>query len=369
MDTTLQVGSSVTNYVGDRGQVIRTEDLMYMEAFAENKDKLLVGLWVSYKHYRSSSKNTMVSKGSKFGSRNKVANSGLQWNRVLCFADLSSPGTGFAILFEDQASAARALKHCMGSAFVGTMFYIVEPRCTRQKYQFGPLVIVRSDVPLIPVQCPTRPGRDLSTLMKKVSFNSAIPTGQQRYFCINECTNLELDMFQIVDTGTCSGTACDRALCLKKDQACGCFHTHFALGNHVGEFDLAFPSPLGKEIHADNTVVIEKHRSLRTTRLFFDDFRSFCNQYNIEDHFVTVRRKVVSCVEYVNNHGGWTVVGWFRQGEVADASDEGAEKVDNERVIVHISLLVPTRPEVARDQEYRSLLVDKEAPAVNQEQE
>ena len=233
VDTTLQVGSCVKNYVGDRGEVISWRDLQKTKKAVGWALCLLETLQIIKQEYN----------GVQRGKVWKQKQSCQQWTPmegVLCFADLSSPG------FEDQTSAARALKHCMGSAFVGTMFYMVEPRCTRQKYQFGPLVIVRSDVPHIPVGYPSGSGNYLSNLMKNISFSSAIPTGQQPYFCINECTDLELDMLQIVDTGTCSGKACDRALCLKKDQACGCFHTHFALGNHVGEFNLAFPSPLGK---------------------------------------------------------------------------------------------------------------------------
>ena len=129
-------------------------------------------------------------------------------------------------------------------------------------------------------------------------------------------------MFRLVSSGNCNGILCDSAQTLGQTQFCGCFHSHRSYGNHVGEFDVSLAHPFGREIHAEPLVYIDMHRSLHTSKLFFNDFRGFCGRYNESEQYAKVREKVVGCVNYINqNGGGWTVVGWFHKGEVADVQE------------------------------------------------
>ena len=43
-------------------------------------------------------------------------------------------------------------------------------------------------------------------------------------------------------------------------------------------------------------------------------------------------------VQYINEHGGWKIVGWCRRGEIAA---EGNEKVENDDVLVSIEGIEP----------------------------
>lgn len=72
------------------------------------------------------------------------------------------------------------------------------------------------------------------------------------------------------------------------------------------------------------------------------------------------RKKIKKMVEYVNNNGKWTVVGWFRKGEIVDAStNDVGLKFENTTSVLHVSLLVPSKSDVASktDETYRAMLI------------
>ncbi len=76
--------------------------------------------------------------------------------------------------------------------------------------------------------------------------------------------------------------------------------------------------------------------------MFFRDPLGFSQltEKEQENQQGAIRTVVENVQNYVNAHGGWTIVGWFRQGEV---SDEATNKnVTSMNQILHISLLTPT---------------------------
>lgn len=340
----LQVRGDVRNFIPGNVRVATVEEVMYGEETWPQKGSVLVAICISMKHV-SSSNNANVSRGSRFNPQRSKQQKipGSAWQRMFVFADLSSPGQCFVMLFDgNHAAGSKAFKHSLGGSIVGTPFYIVEGSCTRDKKQFGPLPLVHTQCPLVPIRYPNTAEGNVASLAKTLRLHATVPAGDQRYFVMNGYKYLQLDMFRLVCNGTCNGLACDRAQKLGAGHKCGCFHVNLSNGGHVGEFDVCFANPLGMEIHAEEFIRVDGHRSLHTTKLFFKDFRGFCSGYNDEDHFLQVREGVQQCVDYVNQRGGWTIVCWFRQGEVADMSEEGAERIENDTVTVHISLLTPT---------------------------
>lgn len=64
-------------------------------------------------------------------------------------------------------------------------------------------------------------------------------------------------------------------------------------------------------------------------------------------------------MEYVNNHGGFTVVGWYRRGEIKDiSSEEIVHHVDSSEVGYKIISLYPTRMNLINMTEWNSLKFD-----------
>jgi hypothetical protein len=66
----------------------------------------------------------------------------------------------------------------------------------------------------------------------------------------------------------------------------------------------------------------------------------------LDEQVLNIREKIKAMVEMINSNGGWTMVGWFRKGEVKDVSSTD-QKIDNDTVTPHISCLVPTRKDYA----------------------
>ena len=62
-------------------------------------------------------------------------------------------------------------------------------------------------------------------------------------------------------------------------------------------------------------------------------------------------------VDHVNEHGGWTIVGWFLQGEVADSANE-KEKVASVEITPHVSFLIPTISDVVTTYEFKALQIN-----------
>ena len=96
-----------------------------------------------------------------------------------------------------------------------------------------------------------------------------------------------------------------------------------------------------ENFHDGETGVGEEYfdnfRSHRTTKLFLADEETMA--YMEEGMSVTRLRKTINyLVDYVNNHFGWTVVGWVRTGTVSDMSNE--RKMWQMRMCNHIWFLL-----------------------------
>ena len=365
----LQANGSVKRFLGGSvtsANVTTIQDLMQAEGFVPHKGTIMAAMCLSMKHYSTSNSNSSFTHGAKFGGKRQKVTT--EWNRLYVFADLSSPGHCFVLLFSDKQEAAHFFRFCQGIPIVGTAFYIIEGYCSDRKHQLGPLPIVEHDAAssVVPIKLPQGPAVNVGKLLPSVKFTNPVAPGDQMYFCFNNCKDLLLDMFTIQSGGCCGGFACDRAACLKdRNHYCGCFHTHQTSGLQVGECKISLPCPLEDGSQSEKTLYVSKHRSWRTSNLFFKDFRGFCVRYSEDEQFVHVRNKVAQCAEYIRTQGGgWTVVGWFRQGEVADASEDGGDRIANHRIQVHISLLIPTDLDVLKSEEYKKLLVDYAPPAV-----
>ena len=64
--------------------------------------------------------------------------------------------------------------------------------------------------------------------------------------------------------------------------------------------------------------------------------------------------------EYVNDHGGWTIIGWFPKGEVKDKPTDDATNASMETNI-HVSYLLPTNSAIRDldDEEFKNLQISE----------
>ena len=110
--------------------------------------------------------------------------------------------------------------------------------------------------------------------------------------------------------------------------------------------------------------------SLRLGRLFFVDLDGLSGkQTTIIDRLLGVTEAAVATmVTHVNDHGGWRVCGWHRQGMRTERGT--GEEILNARTKGHITLLEPTNPDIINTEDFKALQVptpvDERVPAVPQ---
>ena len=175
-----------------------------------------------------------------------------------------------------------------------------------------------------------------------------------KYFSIHG-EKIELDRFRLMyDDVSCSGRFCDRCLPQKPDRNCGCWDTGRHTSPMVGEWTLSF--------EIENRSVPDM-RSLRTTELFFEDFANFSTLDNcvISAYTMPIRELIKEMVNHVNHNGGWTIIGWFKNGDRRDASSD--EMVATHEATIHVSLLIPSSVTIRQGQDaiFESKQIAREA--------
>ena len=312
--------------------------------------KVIKGILLSIKHSSGSKAGQKVYANSMFhvssssiaAKRQRIAQTA-SYDRMMVFGDVMDPPRCFAIVTYSSSESSNYFKHCQHSIAIGQLFYIVEPDKS-DKVLSSNMPIISSRKSMIPLKH-SAPDLPITESLPVCRMTVPKEPGEQLFFIVHRAI-VSLSRFEIMlGTVSCTGYTCDRSKPLDKNVACGCI---FTSGRNpiVGEYTLTMPVPsLISERRKED---IQRCRSLRTTQLFFKNLPSYGEQtaQAIEERFQDVREKVKKMVEYVNNKGGWTVVGWFKKGEVSDSSNQ-AEKVESLTCTLHISLLIPTSASIA----------------------
>ena len=307
----------------------------------------------------SNSNTGKVTSSSNFGSNKRAKTSSTTtYNRYFLVADLESPPHCAAVLPRSTEEAARLLSIVNGGPFVGVPFCCAEPHPTTQTLgDFLPVL-----------QLPRSPFLPLTSIephLESTENMMAMPRniGETNYFILTDKL-ISLHCINACPEQTCLGIQCDRQ---KGKAGCSCQHST----NHtssVYEFDIEFPVPLSV-YHADpdddpnvrNTTTVVGFRSLRTTKLFFKNYETYCSRHTTRDqecNRIRIREMFDDMVDFINISGGWTVVGWFMMGSVIDAATNSTDKIQNNEITIHISYLYPTdADELCKTDEYSHYLI------------
>ena len=105
-------------------------------------------------------------------------------------------------------------------------------------------------------------------------------------------------------------------------------------------------------------------RSLSTTKVIIDRFEQ--TDLVHANHTRGLRIALCAINAYVNANGGWTCIGWYKKGKVADQSDSGegreGTRITNLVQNLHITVLRPTNLALVNTQAYRDLMYDQTIP-------
>lgn len=178
--------------------------------------------------------------------------------------------------------------------------------------------------------------------------------GEYRYF-LRVGVPIHLGRIKQAEEPSCTGVQCDRQ---KQRGGCTCLQTN-STHNLVYSMDVILPVPA--KLETDQLQVVQGFRSLRTTRIWFldlDDYAARIEADQDNENRYDHRTKINNMVTYINDHHGWTILGWYKLGELTDAADGINEKAENFVITMHISYLYPSNADVEHSEEFNKLKIN-----------
>ena len=285
----------------------------------------------------SAGQNNASTYQSYYKKNKKDLSSTSQYYRLFLFRDLISPDGKVVYIVEgkhmnDNLWARYPLLHDNGVLTIGTYIGVINPMPINQWFC--------NEIPII--EC-----RGGCFVMKppgsvtSINIDMGVVKNTTRAFVLN---NVNVDLSSMdVHTTKCSGLFCDRQRAVevgRGNRACGCYSMQTRIGNIVLVHQVNV-SKGDKDI-----VTMDDFSSLQFSSLYLkDDFTSTI-RFNLLDYttsYFTLQKDADDVVEYINTNGGFTVIGWYKRGEINDVSnDDSQNEVESSEIGYHIVYIFPT---------------------------
>jgi len=336
--------------------IIRIVDCLNNYNDGDFENTALVGLLLSVSHISNSETGRVSTTSARNFYSGAGANSRVRmtrtsdskaYDRILFFADLNSRTNGqcFAVICNFTRDSKKFFLPSLATQEgVGNIFVIEEPKLIENMLGRGTSMPILEHHP--------RGGIAIGGLYREIVPQISLiapPENETLYFAQHH-KPIKISMARL-DTECCSGTFCDRALVQRNvTQKCACFHTSSNRSAHVIEMTVRISCPDQFPGVTKGHIMIHQHRSWRTSKLFVpDDQWINCNTQDMDQN-LRLRTCIKTIVDFVNGHGGWTIVGWCRTGEVRDAAQENAARTADNTLAAatsktHISYLYPSEME------------------------
>ena len=314
---------------------------------SNREDRFLVAMLLRVKASESNSTVSLLPTptSSRVGEnylnnqRLKRRKTNASYRRIFFFLDLLTQGKCFVIFEEDQGDENNYWRdmNARSSSRVGDIFLITEPHRIESEIN-GHLSVVRTEREFIPIEMPATMHSFMPTIPDRDTFIG--------YFLKER----QIVLHNIISCDTrCAGTFCDRLY--PRVSPCGCYQ-RTNNQSHVLKQDIEFNGGLG------GTECLVTCSSLRFSELLFSSALPFntSNNTNIIPKLPQLRVALRLLVTYVNQNGGWTISGWFRQGTVREAGTE--ELVFNDTLGIRISYIQPTDHTILANEGFKALQLD-----------
>ena len=179
-----------------------------------------------------------------------------------------------------------------------------------------------------------------------------LKTGSMPFSFILNNTRVSLTSFNLVKS-LCNGVYCDRRQKSNEGKHCACYVT----GTQRGTPAITLRVSLRVQMNDKHTETIE-WTSYELLKWMLKG--NVTNDIRVDDMPLSrkMRSSLIKMFSYINNHGGFTVVGWAVQGEQADRSNPGEETVHSDHVTCHIAKLRPSDTSDEFDQVLKALRFD-----------
>ena len=234
-----------------------------------------------------------------------------------------------------------------GTFTIGTFFRILAPLPVEDNMS-GDIPLVKTQLPIIIMKPPQT--------ISHVPINFTIQGNNALAFVYNDVF-LELNRTTPVQT-TCGGYMCDRQRVSDWNgvRGCGCFDMSNYRSNLAFEHHIHFETPSGK-------ISYPHFSSTKFTLLYMNGYIpgsvkvSALRMSSNSDVFFDLEDSIEGVIDYVNNNGGWTTIGWYKRGVITDktlvtsgvttnANNDSSEQVDAGQLTYHVIELLPTDREI-----------------------
>lgn len=271
--------------------------------------------------------------------RNKKKNesTNYQYYRLFLFRDISSSSGQVVYMVEGKAMNDKLWSKNpeireTGVVTIGTYIDILSPLPITAMF-FNDTPILESYGGCIVLK--------ILSVVKAVTIDHGIKKNTTRSFVMNSI------LIEVLDTSVhetnCAGSFCDRQHAIevcRSSRACGCF----AMQSMVSNIVLMHSIECTK--NGDKILYMDQFSSLQFSKLYLKHYFSATVNHNHLDNteeYYALETCIDQVVEFVNRNGGFTIVGWYKRGEINDMSTEDSENhVDSGVIGYHAVSIYPT---------------------------
>jgi len=184
--------------------------------------------------------------------------------------------------------------------------------------------------------------------LASIAPDHTIGSNETRSFVLNS------DIVEVKSTAVheyrCSGYLCDRQRVIENgrgQKTCGCYSMNNRMSNVVLVHTVKVYGNNGTELFMNN------FSSFRFMSMYLSkDFSSSVkfNHLNTSAAYYDLQECIDEVVDYINENGGFTVVGWYKCGEIHDMSNEVVSTdVESSDIGFHIVSISPTNAKAVHD--------------------
>jgi hypothetical protein len=295
---------------------------------------------INMKHYTSGPSNNIRLRygGNSQNSASKAAQFvklraqrlDITYDRIFFFADLNTPGKCFVIIAETVQMSEFLMTYAQQGIGIGNIFAIIEPDQVTRAMKGG-MPLIETSKALYPVLT-CGPDQVVPLIIPEM--------GKQNYFYLRN-VKVELNRVEAA-RASCNGTLCDRQNAMTRGGSCGCLYFNRTC-SVVLDMTVTFTNVDINGYHSQYSV--PHFRSWRVSKLFIKPTAMTADNQVFFAHMWEIRNVAAAIKDKVNEEGGWTIVGWYRKGEITDASaptNEAGNEIASDSHPIHINYLYPT---------------------------
>ena len=178
-----------------------------------------------------------------------------------------------------------------------------------------------------------------------IPLDEKIAEQTTRGFIVNNC-QLQVLSVEVLTTN-CKGFFCDRqrsAELLRTGKNCGCYNMRGNSSNLSIVHCIEFEDPTTQEIYK-----MEEFSSIKFSLLYLTQYFPITVQREcldpLSDNHDDLYDSIDNVLNFYNKNGGFTIIGWYRRGEIVDSvqyDTKSTDKVTASDVNYHVTSIYPS---------------------------